>query len=82
MPDPEKASFGKSQSFQDPLMHGYAYPLGFHLLGKIYEKKGEKQRAIEKTEKFLYLWKDADPDLPDLIDAKERLARLKGVSKK
>ena len=79
MPDPEKASFGKSLSFQDPLMHCYAYPLGFHLLGKIYEKKGEKQRAIEKTEKFLYLWKDADPDL---IDAKEHLVRLTGVSKK
>ena len=63
-------------------MLGYAYPLGFHLLGKIYEKKCEKQSAIENTEKFLDLWKDADPDLPDLIDAKERLAKLQGTSKK
>jgi len=54
------------------------YPKSFYLLGKVYEEKGDKQKAIENTEKFLDLWKDADPDLPDLIDAKERLARLKG----
>ncbi len=58
------------------------YPKSFNLLGEIYEKKGDKQRAIENTKKFLALWKDADPDLPDLIDAKERLARLTGVSVK
>jgi len=42
--------------------------------------KGDKQKAIENTEKFLELWKEADEDLPDLIDAKERLARLKEVA--
>ena len=51
-------------------------PKSFYLLGKIYEKKGDTQLAIENYEKFLDLWKDADEDLPDLIDAKERLARL------
>ena len=69
------------QGFYGEGRHAFAYPLGFHLLGKIYEKKGDKQRAIENTEKFLDLWKGADKDLPDLIDAKERLARLKGVLK-
>ncbi|MFQ5640288.1 MAG: tetratricopeptide repeat protein, partial [bacterium] len=62
--------------------HAFVYPHSFYLLGKIYEKKGDKQRAIENTEKFLDLWKDADPDLPDLIDAKARLAKLKGTSSK
>ncbi len=52
------------------------------MLGKVYEKKGDKQLAIENTEKFLDLWKNADSDLPDLIDAKERLARLKGMTQK
>ncbi len=56
------------------------YPRGFYLLGKIYEKKGDQKLAIENYEKFLDLWKDADEDLPDLIDAKERLAKLRGVS--
>ncbi|MFQ5653093.1 MAG: tetratricopeptide repeat protein, partial [bacterium] len=58
------------------------YARTFHLLGKIYEKKGDKQRAIENTEKFLDLWRDADSDLPDLIEAKKRLARLKDISVK
>jgi len=58
------------------------FPKNFNLLGKIYEEKGDAQLAIENTEKFLDLWKNADEDLPDLIDAKKRLARLKGVSEK
>ena len=76
------AEVTKSQNFYAPEFRAYAYPLGFHLLGKIYEKKGDKQRAIENYEKFLDLWKDADPDLPDLIDAKARLVKLQGTSKK
>ncbi len=75
------AEVRKSQSFYDSSWRGFTYPLGFHLLGKIYEKKGDTQRAIYNTEKFLDLWKDADPDLPDLIDTKKRLAKLQGMSK-
>jgi len=54
------------------------YPKSFNLLGKIYEAKGDKRLATQKYEKFLDLWKDADEDLPDLIDAKTRLAKLRG----
>ena len=60
--------------------HPYYYPMSFLLLGKIYDKKGDTQLAIENYEKFLELWKDADEDLPDLIEAKERLAKLRTVS--
>ena len=66
----------------DCSLRAAVYTRTFHLLGKIYEKKGDKRLAIENTKKFLDLWKDADPDLPDLIDAKERLARLKGMTQK
>ncbi len=58
------------------------YPKSFYLLGKIYEKKGDRELATQNYEKFLDLWKDADKDLPDLMDAKERLAKLKEMSNK
>ncbi len=58
----------------------YERPRGFYLLGKIYEKKGDQKLAIENYERFLDLWKEADEDLPDLMDAKARLAKLKGVA--
>ena len=66
----------KSQAFYR-YAHSLTYPQGFYLLGKIYEKKGDTQLAIENYKKFLNLWRDADKDLPDLIEAKERLAKLK-----
>ncbi|TFH42258.1 MAG: tetratricopeptide repeat protein, partial [ANME-2 cluster archaeon] len=55
------------------------YPKTFYLLGKIYEKNGDVNPAIKNYEKFLELWKNADEDLPDLIDGKKRLAKLKDV---
>jgi serine/threonine protein kinase/tetratricopeptide (TPR) repeat protein len=55
------------------------YPKSFYLLGKIYEKKGDSKLAIENYQKLLDLWKDADPDIPELVDAKERITKLKGV---
>ena len=58
------------------------YPKSVYLLGRIYEKKGDRTKAIENYEKLLLLWKDADKDLSDLIDAKARLAKLRGVAKR
>jgi tetratricopeptide (TPR) repeat protein len=53
------------------------YVKSFYMLGKIYEQKGWKGKAIEHCEKFLSLWKDADPGIPEVEDARERLAKLK-----
>jgi hypothetical protein len=44
------------------------------MLGEIYEQKGWKGKAIEHYKKFLTLWKDADPGIPEVEDAKKRLA--------
>ena len=55
------------------------YPKSYYFLGKIYEKNGHAKLAIKNYEKLLALWKNADADLPDLIDAKKRLSKLKGV---
>ncbi len=40
-------------------------------------QKGRIAKAIEHYVKFLELWKDADPGIEELEDAKERLAGLK-----
>ncbi len=61
---------------------GLYYPRSYFLMGKIYDKKGDKKLAVANYEKFLSLWKDADKNLPELIDAKSRLAKLKGVASK
>ena len=45
-------------------------------LGKIYEKKGNYEQAIIYYQDFLNIWKDADNDLPELIDARSRLTKL------
>ena len=41
-----------------------------------YLVKGNKAKAIEHYEKFLDLWKDADPGIVEVEDAKDRLIKL------
>ncbi|NIN92642.1 protein kinase [bacterium] len=53
------------------------YAKSFYMLGKIYEQQGNKPKAIENYEKFLDLWKDADPGIAEVEDARERLAGLR-----
>jgi serine/threonine protein kinase/tetratricopeptide (TPR) repeat protein len=57
----------------------YNKPQALLLLGKLYEKQNNTQFAVENYQEFLKTWKNADADLPDLIDAKEQLAKLRGV---
>jgi len=46
-------------------------------LAKLLEKRGKPAEALEHYEIFLRYWKDAEPGLPELIDAKARAAALK-----
>ena len=52
------------------------HPSYYYHLAKLYEKKGESSKAIKTYEKFLSLWKSADEDLPELIEARARLNKL------
>ncbi len=60
------------------LSKGDIYTKSFYMLGKIYEQKDWKGKAIEHYEKFLDLWKDADSGIAEVEDAKKRLAGLRG----
>lgn len=40
---------------------------------------GDKGKATDAYDKYLALWKDADPDLPILKQAKAEYAKLTGV---
>jgi tetratricopeptide (TPR) repeat protein/predicted Ser/Thr protein kinase len=53
----------------------------YYLLGRAYEESGWDAKAIEQYETFLDLWKDADPGIAQIDDARRRVARLKATSK-
>ena len=59
------------------LYYGDIYAKSFYMLGKIYEQKDFKSKAIEHYEKFLDLWKNADPGIAEVEDARKRLAGLR-----
>jgi eukaryotic-like serine/threonine-protein kinase len=45
-------------------------------LGRVYQKQGDKANARIAYQNFLAAWKDADPDLPLLHEAKAEYAKL------
>ncbi len=61
------------ERFYEPILAVKAY----YLLGMAYEKSGWNAKAIQKYEQFLDIWKDADAGLPEVTDARQRLAKLK-----
>ena len=60
-------------------LYNGVYPVVAHyLLGTAYEQLHKPDMAATQYERFLEIWKDADPGLKDVEDARERLANLKG----
>jgi len=59
---------------QDRRMHN---PIYHYRLAKLYDATGLKEQARGEYQKLLEDWKDADPGIPELVDAKVRLAALK-----
>jgi hypothetical protein len=50
----------------------------FKRLGELYEAAGDLPKAAANLERFVELWKDADPELqPKVRDARERLQRVR-----
>jgi hypothetical protein len=47
-----------------------------HRLGKLYEQRGLRDKAKAQYERFLDLWRAADPGTPEVENAKGRFAKL------
>jgi serine/threonine protein kinase/Tfp pilus assembly protein PilF len=62
------------------LYFGDIYARAFYQLGKIYEQKGWKGKAIENYNKFIKLWKDCDSIFQPMVDdARKRVKELEEI---
>ncbi|MEE8377869.1 MAG: hypothetical protein V3R45_05820, partial [Candidatus Aminicenantaceae bacterium] len=57
--------------------YGNLITKSYYFLGIIHQELVKKEDAIQNYEKFLELWKESDPDLPEKADAQKRLSSLK-----
>ena len=79
----ERNGVAAASEFQKILDHqGWAplsplYPLAHLGLARAAMLEGGVTKARKSYQDFLAIWKDADPDLPILIEAKKEYARLK-----
>ncbi len=53
------------------------FPRYHYRLAQVYERKGLNTKAIAEYEKFLKIWRKADPIYKEPADARARLARLR-----
>jgi tetratricopeptide (TPR) repeat protein/DNA-binding winged helix-turn-helix (wHTH) protein len=52
------------------------YPLAQYHLAQAYRQKGETGQARAAYERFLQIWKSADADVPEVVDARSALLSL------
>ena len=79
-PDSAIAEFERYTETVDGFLFSrrFFYAGTFKRLGELYEAKGNTVKAVENYQKFVDLWKDADPELqPAVKSAKARLDELK-----
>ena len=62
-------------SIEAPFQPVY-YPRSLLLLGKIHEARGQTAQARKYYRQLLDLWKNADADLQDLLEVRQRIAAL------
>ncbi len=52
------------------------YPLAQYHLGQVYERKGNREQARAAYQRFLQVWRAADPDVPEILATRRRLELL------
>jgi hypothetical protein len=70
------AEFQKIIHYRGLLRHELIWPLAHLELGRAYALTGDTTKAKMAYQDFLTLWKDADPDIPLLKQAKGEYAKL------
>jgi tetratricopeptide (TPR) repeat protein len=56
---------------------GFVLPRAYKRLGELYEKRGNRAKALEYYGRFVELWRDADPALqPAVREVRQRMAEL------
>jgi tetratricopeptide (TPR) repeat protein len=83
-PDSAIAEFERYAAFTDPYLQLHRdFLAGSHKrLGELYDAKGNTAKALTNYQKFVDLWKDADPELqPKVREARARIdvLRKKGL---
>ncbi|HZI63600.1 MAG TPA: hypothetical protein VFE44_02405, partial [Thermoanaerobaculia bacterium] len=58
------------------LEHDPAYAGAHYALALAVERRGDRAAAARELAEVERLWRDADPDLPELVEARQRLAQL------
>ena len=53
------------------------HPIFYFKLAKLYQERGNRDKAIDNYQKFLEIWKKADEDLPEIIEANNSMKKLK-----
>ena len=66
------ATFPRGRQF-----YGHLYALSFYRLAICHESERRKDKAAEYYQKFLDVWKDADPGIPEVQSASRKLMQLR-----
>jgi tetratricopeptide (TPR) repeat protein/DNA-binding winged helix-turn-helix (wHTH) protein/TolB-like protein len=61
------------QEYQRILHLNASYPLAEYHLAQAYQREGKFDQARAAYARFLQIWKDADGDIPEVLDAKRQL---------
>ena len=84
----EKGNFKRALQCADDMQlpgnsnwaYSYTFSRSHYIRGRTYEAMGNMDKAKESYRALLDLWKNASPNIPELIDTKKRLADLEKIS--
>src|SRR5262249_12004154 len=70
------AEFQKIVSHRGVALRWPLFPVSYLGLGRAYAIEGDQAKSRKAYDDFFAIWKDADPDIPILVQAKAEYAKL------